>query len=276
MGDVEITWTRDTPWRQGHLLSREAFNQLELQKLNSSTDACAVVISHDCDLANPNLEDEPDVEIIVGSFVAKLDGNYAHAKTPRTLHLEVQIGSAEKIIELIAIKKTTIAKKLLAKFSPDKNHLLANVALSALRSWLSIRYNRAAFPDSFVDRFNQVKEKFNKLIKPSEKTLLSVYFDLDRGEIVQRVDGSPYQLSIILVYYAKDDPFDASETISALVKKIEDLFEEKYFIEKAEAWNSIELKSCISISDEAITISQARQLQQWHLEHMTLKAEASK
>lgn len=276
MGGAEITWTRDTPWRQGHLLSREAFNKLELQKLNSSTDACAVVVSHDCDLANPNLEDEPDVEIIVGSFVAKLDGNYAHAKTPRTLHLEVQTGGAKKIIELIAIKKTTIAKKLLAQFSPEKNHLLASVALSALRSWLSIRYNRAAFPDLFVDRFKQVKDKFIKLIKPSEKDLLSVYFDLDGGEIIDHSDGGPYQLSIILVYYAKDDPIGASDNISALGDQISALLEKSYFDQNAETWNEIELKICTCISDEEITISQARQLQQWHLEHMTLKAEASK
>lgn len=276
MGGAETIWTRDMPWRQGHILSRDAFNKLELQKLNSSVDACAVVISHDCDLANTDLDDEPDVEIIVGSFVAQLDGNYAHAKTPRTLHLEVQTGDTKKFIELIAIKKTTIAKKLLAQFRPDKECLLTGVSLNGLRFWLSIRYNRAAFPDLFVNRFKRIKDKFNKLIKPSEKDLLSVYFDLDGGEINEHADGSFYQLSIILVYYAKDDPIGASDTISVLSEKISDLFEKIYFDQKAEAWNEIELRVCTSISDEEITISQARQLQQWHLEHMTLKAEASK
>lgn len=85
-------WTRDTPWRQGHLLPSEAVVHLRLANAQAAEDLRVVVISHDCDLANDNLDAEPDVEVLVASAVPALKGNFAWGKSPRTLHLEVQSG----------------------------------------------------------------------------------------------------------------------------------------------------------------------------------------
>jgi hypothetical protein len=88
MDGMAAIWTRDTPWRQGHVLTAEAAQALGLSHPESPDSTCVVVISHDCDLANDVLQIEPDVEVIVGRSVPKGDGNYFWAKAPRTLHIE--------------------------------------------------------------------------------------------------------------------------------------------------------------------------------------------
>ena len=45
-------WGRDTPWRQGHLLPDEAVGALGIRS-DSGDPKIAVVISHDCDIAQP-------------------------------------------------------------------------------------------------------------------------------------------------------------------------------------------------------------------------------
>ena len=85
-------WTRDTPWRQGHVLPLEAIQTLRLAHPDAPDSTCAVVISHDCDLANDDLQIESSVEIIIGCHPTKVDGNYFWAKNPRILQLDVLRG----------------------------------------------------------------------------------------------------------------------------------------------------------------------------------------
>lgn len=112
-------WTRDTPWRQGHVLSAEAVQTLGLVHPDALDATCVVVISHDCDLANDDLQIEPNVEIIIGCHPTKENGNYFWAKAPRTLHLEVLRGGVPAFVELIATAKHFIPKQALAAFTPD-------------------------------------------------------------------------------------------------------------------------------------------------------------
>ena len=130
------TWTRDTPWRQGHFLTPEAALALGLSHTESPYLTCVVVISHDCDLANEALQVEPDIEVIVGRRIQKGDGNYFWAKAPRTLHIDAQHRGSGAVIELVATAKRAIPKQVLAAFTPDTSYKLPGKSLSALRSWL--------------------------------------------------------------------------------------------------------------------------------------------
>jgi hypothetical protein len=103
---VSQTWSRETPWRQGHILTPEAANRLGLDE--TGADTCPIVISHDCDLANTNLTAEPDVELIVGKIVPTLNGSFAWGKSPRTLHLQAHRESTPVVLELVATKKRLV------------------------------------------------------------------------------------------------------------------------------------------------------------------------
>ncbi|MCA3155886.1 MAG: hypothetical protein ING30_12890 [Burkholderiales bacterium] len=275
MEDMAATWSRDTPWRQGHIVTTEAALALQLSHPESPDSTCVVVISHDCDLAIDALQIEPDVEVIVGRRLLKGDGNYFWAKAPRTLHVDALHGGAGTVIELVATKKQSIPKQRLAAFTPDKAYALPGKSLSALRSWLAVRYNRAAFPDPFVNRLSEFKvdKRLAKIIEPVGNLLSAVYFDVDDGNEVDHSDGSPYDLKIVLAYPPGDDPDQTADEVEKIETALTTLFKDKHFDQGSGKWNGIALKQCMSISENDLPVSKARLLTQWHLEYMTNKAD---
>jgi hypothetical protein len=179
------------------------------------------------------------------------------------------------VVELVATAKCLIPKQALAAFCPDAAYSFLGKSLSALRSWLGVRYNRAAFPDPFVDRLSQSKvdKRLAKIIEPVGNLLSAVYFDVDGGKEIDHSDGSPYELKIVLAYPPGDDPEQAAEKVEKLEIEIADLFEKKHFDQAAGKWNGIALNGCVSISEDDLRVSRARLLTQWRLEYMTLKAD---
>jgi len=92
--------------------------------------ALAVVISHDCDLAQKP-ETEPSVEIIVARRVEAANGNFTHAKNARRLHLECSIDGATTYLDMQAQGKTEIKKTLLADHAPSANVVVKPEARSS-------------------------------------------------------------------------------------------------------------------------------------------------
>lgn len=275
MDGTAATWTRYTPWRQGHVLAVDAIQALGLVHPETPDSTCVVVIGHDCDLANDALQVEPEVEVIVGRILPKGNGNYFWAKAPRTLHVDVLQNGTATVVELTATAKRLIPKQALAAFLPDATYSFPGKSLSALRSWLGVRYNRAAFPDAFVDRLSQSKvdKSLAKIIEPVGNLLSAVYFDVDDGKEIDRSDGSPYNLKIVLAYPAGDDPEQTADEAEKLEEAIANLFAKKHFDQASGKWHGIALKACMCISEDDLTVSKARLLTQWRLEYMTLKAD---
>lgn len=267
-GQPNKKWTRDTPWRQGRVLSADAVEALGLKNPIDETATVVVVISHDCDLAIDNLNAEPDVEVIVGRRVDIQNGNYSWGKAPRTLHLTLARDGAPITVELVATSKRLVSKHEMAQHEPDSAMVLDGRGLAVLRGWLSARYNRTAFPDAFVERMRDAKldGKLAKVLEPHGELISFMYFDIDDGQIVERPVNSPYQLSIVLVYPPGDDPDVTADAADKVVEAVEKICEQRL---KAKA--DIVLKTCLAISEDDIPISQARVLMQWRLEHMTLK-----
>lgn len=267
-------WTRDTTWRQGHVLPEEAVLALGLLHPAVPEATCVVVVSHDCDLANDDLAVEPDVEVIVGCHPAKPDGNFQWAKAPRTLHLEMDKGGAPVLVELVATSKKLVPKTGLAAFDPNAGYSLSGQGLSVLRSWLAVRYNRAAFPDPFVRRMGKSKtdKALAKLVEPQGALVSAIFFDVDGGKELDRSDGSAYELSVVLAYAPGANPDKTADAVEAVETAVEKLFTEKHFDKAAGQWKDIALKSCLAISEDDLRVSKAKLLTQWRLEYMTLRA----
>jgi hypothetical protein len=260
-------WTRETTWRQGSVLPQAAAAHFGLENERDAVATCAVVISHDCDLANDDLNAEPDVEVIVGRTVDAVNGNFAWAKVPRTLHATAKRGDKPLNIELLATKKVTLPKAGLAAFEPDSTVRLDSVEV--LRSWLSSRYKRAAFADTFVNRMGDSKatERLGKIVERYGATLSFVYFTVDEGNLVERAAGDPYDLSVVLVYPPGKDPDAAGDIADKAAGEVEKALRDSFAKDKP-----INLKKCFSMSEDDLPVSRARELQQWRLEHMTFRA----
>lgn len=268
-----LLWPRDTPWRQGAVLRHEDAIRLGLLHEQSPQDVRVVVVSHDCDLANDNLEVEPDLEVIVGRVVATANGTYTHAKSPRTLHWEISTHNAVMTIELVATAKRRVRKTDLAQSAPDPAYLVTPAQLQVLRYWLGIRYNRAAFPDSFDQRLKDTKitEKLTRLMDRSGHQISGIYFDVDAGNTHDRSDGSPYELGIVLTYPAGEEPMVAMDAADATALQVEALFTKACLNARTQVWRDIRLKACIAIAEDDITVAKAKQMTLWRIEHLSLR-----
>lgn len=264
-------WNRDTNWRQGHVLPPNAAARFGLKYSADPESTCVVVITHDCDLANENLDAEPYVEVIVGRTITAANGNFTWGKAPRTLHYPVQCESIPGTIELVATGKATLRKADLASFEPDARFRLDGKTLAVLRSWLSARYGRAAFADAFVKRMRDTKAdtKLIKVLEAHGKDISFTYFDVDNGECVERADGDPYSLSLVLVFHPGDDPDVAADAADAAANAVEKALRGRL----PDGGTAIQLLACFAISEDDITVSRARVLSHWRLEYMTHRAE---
>lgn len=108
-----------------------------------------------------------------------------------------------------------------------------------------------------------------------EKTgehIVAIYFDVDRGNEINREDADdPYELSIYLLYNVENDPKIARDVTSNAAGEIEKIFNEAFFIKGK--WHNIQLLDVSSISEEAMTVRQSRQLKRWHTDHLSLRTD---
>lgn len=268
-------WNRDTPWRQGHLLGKDAIEALKLCGEAEPNQTFAIVASHDCDLAQAP-EGEPVVEVVIGCLITNKDGNCTHAKNARKLHVEFA-GAAAFWVEFEATAKVNIDKLALNKFAPRTDVELSSENHAVFQMWLASRYRRSAFPDEFERRLTakefKLHEKIAKAVKPHGELIAGVFFDVDEGAEVSR-NGSDdtYTLDIIILHSADPD-FDAAERAAETVAKaIEKAFKDKLF-DSTKTWQHIELRSCDPVSESVLTYQQFKQLKRWRLEHISLAAE---
>lgn len=268
---AERAW--DTPWRQGALLPRDAAEALGLLLENTDL-AVAMVVSHDCDLAqSPDVE--PMVEIIPGHRIPKPDGNYTHGKNPRRLHLPVKNQAEVDWIKLDLREKKSVSKYDLSFYRPDGSYHLPAGEKSILQRWLAARYRRAAFPNEFNDRLSRtgLAERLTRIMSNIGAPIAAVYFDLDKGEEVDRVrEDDPYELAIILMYSTQADPDTAAAVAETAKVQIEQAFHKTCYNADLGQWKNIELVDCLVTSDQALTVAHAEMLKRWNADYISLRA----
>jgi len=266
-------WGRNTPWRQGHLLSTESAKELGLFHQEETAETLVLVISHDCDLAQGDLSLEPACEVIVGRVIEFQNGNYAWAKNVRKLHLSFSAGTVKLIGEFVATDRRIIDKSALAGHEPVANVRLDPDELTVLQGWLSARYRRSAFPDEFQNRMVRVRDKLTKILAGTGDNIVSIFFAVDRGEDVDRQGPDDvYDLTIFLLTSAEKDPKEVDRVAVDVRRAILDLFRKAFKV--GGKWQNIELRDCYTISEETMTVRQSRRLKRWHTDYLSLRPTA--
>lgn len=268
-------WNRDTPWRQGLLLGKDAIEALKLHHDLAADQTIVIVASHDCDLAQAP-EAEPSIEIVIGHPVTDKDGNCTSAKNARKLHIEFG-GAAVFWAEFEATAKRTIEKSLLNGFVPRPETQLSRENHTIFQMWLASRYRRSAFPDEFERRLAlkefKLHEKIAKAVKPHGELIAGVFFDVDEGvEVTREGSEDVYTLDITILHSADQDFAAAERAANTAAKAIEKAFKEKLF-DPTKTWQQIELRSCDPVSESVLTYQQFKQLKRWRLEHISLAAD---
>ena len=267
-------WGRDTPWHQGHVLQDDEVKAVGL-RTDATTSVFAIVVSHDCDLAqDPSVE--PMAEIIVGRRIATADGNFTYAKNARRLHLTFSGGGEHLTADLIASCKSAVVKDQLAEYEPVETVKLTSIERTILQRWLAARYRRAAFPDEFDRRLERtgIRDRLGRILKSAGTLIAAIYFDVDQGEDVSRAEaGDPYTLAIYLLFSTETDPEAAEQAAETAKLAIKRAFRDKCISKETGTWHDIELIECEAISDRAMTVQQAENLKRWSADHVSLRTE---
>lgn len=257
-----MTWSRETPWRQGSVISTPDASSLGLL---STPDQVAVVVSHDCDLVQDPTED-PDVEVIVAHRVLKVMGNFAFAKHPRRLHVEFRDSGAAACVELSAAAKKPIPKPSLAPYRPDTALILPQDGRSILQRWLAIRYRRQAVPEALATRIKPID--IPKILRKAnaEIAVRAVYVAWDPQDDQLPADQI-YQMKIYLVYSA-DDPAQG-KAAEAAAEAIIDAFADAFRI--GERWTSVDLVECEAVADTDFSHRDIWHHVDYKFEHLSLR-----
>lgn len=265
---------RDTPWRQGSVIAQADAIAAGLFDETSSSLKRALVITHDCDLTNDR---EPEVEVMVGDVVDKLNKQFARARNVRRLHLafDTQSGN-QQFIDLQITAKQSISKSLIAGSKPDGGWVLSDEEKRSLKQWLAARYGRPAFPNAFethlrknVSKKETVEDRLGKVLEKVSAHLVGVFFDLGENRAAELTDGSPYDLRITVVYDASEGGQPARLAAEEVVSEIRDIFQSAYG--PPEAATEIALESCEAVADLRFPLSDLRKVDQWRAEYISLR-----
>jgi hypothetical protein len=249
--------------RQGSILPRIVHDRLGLSTLEANPDLVVVVISHDCDLVRP-YEVEPHVELIQGQSIVEVNGSLAHGRNPRKLHLEYEHDGTKKVLELRALKKTFVDKRLLVGVVPDPGAVLTIKGIQILQGWLAARYNRAAFPDDLDTRMEPIKKKLRSA-NPEAISGIWMMYDPEDNHLSDEV---PYELSVKIVYSTIESGGKA--TAEKYAHELLMIFERNF--SKQGLWHSVDLRACEAVADTVFSVRHMLDgYKQWRLEDVSLK-----
>jgi len=227
----------------------------------SAREKCVIVISHDCDLPH---EKEEEVDIIVGTKIPTVDSNYTAARNVRCLHLSYrnEASSESVCIELQHSGRKSVAKWDFANIAKLEANLPSDEKRT-LKQWLAARYGRPAFPNEFENRLQNNKkfhEKLIKLLKPINKHLIGIFFDLGEERLTELPAGTPYCLRMSLTYKSIDGPI-AREATKDCAISITNLFHSAYGTPNV-ATNLV-LESCEAVADTLFSLADLQRVDQW-------------
>lgn len=259
-----MPWSRNTSWRQGSVLAPKDFQAAGLTPAPKNT--LAIAISHDCDIANDNLDAEPAVEFIFACRIEQQNGNYTHGKNPRILHLNYRQGEETAFFELLASKKVIVPKDLLETIEPDENYTLIS-SRQVLQNWLAARYRRHALPNSLVDRLREVFKYIEKEGKKNSDGILSFRLSYDPTDELSPEEV--YELWLSIVYITDKDEYE-----SMAVKLAEGLKAEfPNLLVKTKESGKVDLRRCEAVSETEFTFRDIRDTVEYHLEHLSYRTE---
>lgn len=184
-------------WRQGSILTIDDCADLLGHGPCEIHEPVAIIVSHSCDLLNPQLQKFPKFEVALAGLLASPDPNFQKRRNPRVLHLPIMIKADQRWVELRVENRAFLDRSLLPERTPDKYRRLLDSDRQDMALWIGAAYYRSALPDSFQNRLRTQKNHLKKIYR----------------------EISPY-VSDILVSIYPDDDVDEKSTYSATLTLI--------------------------------------------------------
>lgn len=208
-------------WKQGSLFLSSPSN-LGIGK--SKKKYLYLLVTHSCDVVHGSLEDEPYAEAILAKAISDTNGNLTHGKNSRKIHVELHKNKEAKLCEFSTSNRIFFDRRKLADFEPATTYQIDETILKNLIDWLSKKYNRAAFPNSFNDRLKEHKitEKIKDILKNNGHDVMGLYIKLDSYK--ELADNEPYKILFLFMVIsdgAKNSDMTFDNILEKIVEKIE-------------------------------------------------------
>jgi hypothetical protein len=260
-----MSWSRNTIWRQGSVLAQKDFQAVGL--IDAPHADLAIAISHDCDIANDDLDAEPAVEFIFARILHESNGTYTHGKNPRILHLNYTHNGQTVWIELNALRKVVVQKNSLEAIQADQTYSL--ITRQILPSWLSKRYRRLALPNSLVKRLDAVSTYIEKKGKKNSSGILSFRISYEPQD--ELTPEEPYELWLSIVYVI--DKAEYATMAADIAQKLKTEFPN--LLDKTKESGTVDLRKCEAVSEMEFTLRDMRDTDEYNLEYLSYRTEPS-
>jgi hypothetical protein len=176
-------------WRQGCILPLSLVHTLKKQERlpsNITDQDLLIIVSHDCDLNNPRFEAEPNVELLLARNFpsAKQDGALFFGKNPRKF--QFLSNSNQLLYEISAHDRLIVPRSSLLEHMPYEERHLDQEGTKQICLWLSKRYFRSAFPNSFNDRIKPADSIIRKELKKHGQHITAIYIVVSDDELIHK------------------------------------------------------------------------------------------
>jgi hypothetical protein len=190
-------------WRQGAVLdddlARQARNTAP-PRVQCADDDWLILTSHDCDVTNFSLAKEPVVEILRAVVIDRKnpDGQLNWGRNPRTLHVEVDDGSENVVLQCSTHDRWSIPREMLLEGKPAR--FVSNKVRRLIAEWLAKRYIRSAFPSEFDRRWrgkgSRNLKQWTELLAKHRDWIQGVYLRLNT--LNELKESTPYRCHLIV------------------------------------------------------------------------------
>lgn len=198
-------------WRQGSVLSRDLVTAAGLP-IESEERQYYVVVSHSCDLTNPDSKKERNAEVIRATVTSKRSeiGNFKSAKSPRVLTFEAAGTTETHLITFIEDRKFVPRHLFLEHFPNDEIRIPRN-SVNLLALWMARRYRRPELPTEFINRLRPKFADLLRLTKDSGPSFSEVLISLNEWD--ELPTHLPYMFELKAVLECPDECWTSSEEI---------------------------------------------------------------
>lgn len=158
-----------------------------------------LVIGQTCDLINDSFDKEPYALCLILREPTKPNPQYTHGHNSRLLQVTSDAGV---LYEAWAWEQVTAKREGLLKIDFKQYDCLNVETCRVVSSWLAKRFNRTAFPDSFVEAFRKGEQKLKKELKRKHQLFKEVLVSLSPFRELKK--GEKYKVDCTLLMGAVD------------------------------------------------------------------------
>lgn len=251
---------KELGWRQGSILPADLVAPLPGNSNNE--EEIFVVVSHDCDVTNSSLENEPMVEILKAKIRSDKQSNGAllFGKHPRRIQFEVEISGETVYAEANAHDRLFVQRKLLLDCTPDTERNCSPLVVEQVSDWLSRRYVRSAFPDTFNNRIRPAQRHIKKALSTQGQNITGIFAAMEKWD--ELPDNESYRFFVVATMTDDDysDP-QKREHAQKPLDKIE---------QRLQACDGIDVESWLA-SEGDISIADYRRMRRLDFDYLSLQ-----